>query len=94
MPINPDFADSFKPFDVPTVKQLEHELNVAYDAAKNQMDISTPDDAIENKKVSPEAEAKKTSLKESIILFETFVRRLEASWKRQRDRAEDQKMEF
>ncbi|GAU90932.1 hypothetical protein RvY_03283 [Ramazzottius varieornatus] len=94
VPINPDFADSFNPFDVPTVKQLEHELNVAYDAAKNQMDISTPDDAIENKKVSPEVEAKKTSLKESIILFETFVRRLEASWKRQRDRAEDQKMEF
>ena len=95
MPINPDHADSFKPFDVPTVSQLGQELDVAFAAERNQINMSVPEETTENKKVVPvEAEWKKTSLKEGITIFEMFVRRLEASWKRQRDRAEDQKMEF
>lgn len=95
VPINPDTIDSFKPFEVPTIDLLVEEMN-AYDAANpleaSAMDTDAPDEIKEKRKSVPEW--KKTSLKEGVGLLEYFVKKLEASWKREKREAEDSKMDF
>ena len=79
VPINPTKADTFNPFSVPTVRILEDEIN-SFDA----------DTANSDKNVS---DLEKTSLKDSIKIFETtFLDGLKDVVGREaRDRAEKQR---
>ncbi|OQV17238.1 DNA primase small subunit [Hypsibius exemplaris] len=84
VPINPDQADQFDPFAVPTIDQLLEEMS-DYDKAHPPLSATgTGDEPTTVPTKPPIPDWKKTSLKEGITIFETFVRKLEINWKREK----------
>lgn len=80
VPFNPSKADRFNPTDVPSVLQLVEEI-----------DAFTKDASEEMKNVKA---YKKTSMKDSMIIFEEFLSGLASTWQGKKMEQSDSKMEF
>lgn len=80
IPIDPNKAESFDPFSVPTISQLADEIDkFAKEEGKH-------------KRVTEDY--KKTSLREPMNVFNAFLSGLGETWKGKRIEASDSKMEF
>ncbi|XP_014668671.1 PREDICTED: DNA primase small subunit-like [Priapulus caudatus] len=80
VPIDPEDADSFDPFTVPTISQLVDEFNEYEEKNKGSGDTVR--------------DVKKTSLQKSLKIFEKFLRKLEASWTSKKIEQNEATMEF
>jgi len=80
VPLNPAKAEKFNPEDVPTVLQLVEEI-----------DAFTKEASEELKNVKA---YKKTSIKDSVGIFEEFLSNLATTWKGKLIEKSDSKMEF
>ncbi|KAJ8019881.1 DNA primase small subunit [Holothuria leucospilota] len=89
VPIDPAHVDSFDPFKVPDINQLCQEID-EYDR-KNKPEITEGDQPPPKKRMK---DYKKTSLLESIEVFEKFVTKMEKQWKGKLLEISDQKGDF
>lgn len=78
IPIDPQKVDEFNPFTVPTISQLLDEI----DAVKRHPDGLKIKDY------------KKTSMKESVEVFESFLRKLKKTWEGNMIKESDMNMEL
>ncbi|XP_055346909.1 DNA primase small subunit-like [Paramacrobiotus metropolitanus] len=86
---NPDTVDNFDPFRAPTVSQLVEEINQFNASQRTTEEVSAG--AISSQNI---ADWKKTSLKESLTVFEYFVKKMEIVWRKDRRALSDRTMEF
>lgn len=86
VPFNPSAVDKFDPVAVPTIKLLLDEIN-AFDEKMNE-------DADETEERSKIKDSRKTSMRNSIFVFDEFLHKLEKSLKSQAITVSDKRMEF
>lgn len=86
VPFNPSAVDKFDPVAVPTIKLLLDEIN--------DFDEKMNEDADETEERSKIKDSRKTSMRNSIFVFDEFLHKLEKSLKSQAITVSDKRMEF
>ena len=79
VPFNSNKADKFNPEDVPTVLQLVQEIDEFTKGNEDLKDVKA---------------YKKTSMRESVSIFEEFLSNLATTWKGKLIEKSDEKMDF
>ena len=79
VPFNSNKADKFNPEDVPTILQLVQEIDEFTKGNEDLKDVKA---------------YKKTSMRESVSIFEEFLSNLATTWKGKLIEKSDEKMDF
>ena len=79
VPFNSNKADKFNPEDVPTIVQLVEEIDEFTKGNEDLKDVKA---------------YKKTSMRESVSIFEEFLSNLATTWKGKLIEKSDEKMDF